>query len=75
MAGTAAPSGDLQNRKQIILDYLSDHIDQARSADELAEATGMPIEEAMVAVEALAYEQEVAKERTEGGQPVYRRKP
>jgi len=75
MAGTAAPSGDLQSRKQIILDYLTDHIDQTRSADELAEATGMPIEEAMVAVEALAYEQEIAKERTEGGQPVYRRKP
>lgn len=74
MAGTAAPSEDLQRRKETILDYLSDNIGQARSAEEIAEATQLSLEETKIAVEALAYEQEVAKERTEGGQSVYRRK-
>ncbi len=34
----------------------------------------MPEEDVKIAVEALAYEHEVAKERTEGGIAVYRRK-
>lgn len=74
MSGIPQSSGDAQARKQAILDYLSEHLGEARSADELAEATGLSCEDAQVAAEALAYEQEIAKEYIEGGQKVYRRK-
>ena len=75
MAGIPHSSDEQQRRKEAILDYLRDHIGQAYTADQLAEATGMVCEEAHVAVETLAYEQEVAKEYVEGWQKVYRRKP
>ncbi len=75
MAGTPAPNQELRQRKERILDYLCDNIGQARTADELAAATGMSEEDAKVAADALAYEHEVVKERTEGGQAVYRRRP
>ncbi|HZB94653.1 MAG TPA: hypothetical protein VE268_01715 [Herpetosiphonaceae bacterium] len=74
MAGIPASSGEQQRRKQTVLDFFCDHIGTAYTADELAEATGMSEEDVKIAVESLAYEHEVAKERTEGGIAVYRRK-
>jgi hypothetical protein len=74
MAGIPPSSGEQQRRKQTVLDYFCDHIGTGYTSDELAEATGMPVEEVKIAVESLAYEHEVAKERTEGGISVYRRK-
>ncbi len=74
MAGIPPSSGEQQRRKQAVLDFFCDHIGTAYTADELADATGMPVEEVKIAVESLAYEHEVAKERTEGGIAVYRRK-
>ncbi len=74
MAGIHAGNGDQERHQQILLDYFSDHIGHTYTADELSEATGMPLEQAKIAVEALAYEHEVAKERTEGGIATYRRK-
>ena len=75
MAGIPHRNDEQQRRKQIILDYMCEHLGEAFSADDLAEATGMVCEDAQIAVEALAYEQEVAKEHTEGGQKIYRRRP
>jgi DNA-directed RNA polymerase specialized sigma subunit len=74
MAGIPASSGEQQRRKQTLLDFFRDHIGTAYTADELAKATGMSEEDVKIAVEALAYEHEVAKERTEGGIAVYQRK-
>ncbi len=74
MAGIPTSSGDQQRRKQAVLDYLSDHLGNAYTAEQLAGETGLPIEEVKVAADALAYEQEIAKERDEGGMAIYRRK-
>ena len=74
MAGIPPSSGEQQRHKQLLLDFFSDNIGTAYTADELASATGMPVEEVKIAVEALAYGHEVAKERTGGGISVYRRK-
>ena len=74
MAGIPDSSGDQQNRKQILLDYFCDHLDQVHTAEELSAETGMSLEDVEIAVEALAYEKEVAKEYGEGGQKGYRRK-
>ena len=74
MAGIPDSSGDQQDRKQKLLDYFCDHLDQAHTAEELAAATSMSLEDVEITVEALAYEKEVAKEYVEGGQKVYRRK-
>ena len=74
MAGIPDSSSEQQTAKQTILDYFCDHLGEAITADDLANATGMAIEDVEIAVEALAYEKEVAKEYGEGGQKVYRRK-
>ena len=74
MAGIPDSSGEQANRKQIVLDYLCEHIGEARGAEQLAEATGLSLEEVEIAAEALAYEDEIAKEYIAGGQKVYRRK-
>lgn len=74
MAGIPPSSPDQQERKQKVLDYLSDQIDSAFTAEELAQATGVALDEVKVAAEALAYENEIAKERTDGGVSTYRRK-
>lgn len=74
MAGIPPTTPDQQERKQKVLDHLIDHIDTAFTTEELAQATGVALDEVKVAAEALAYESEIAKERTEGGVATYRRK-
>ena len=74
MAGIPDSSGEQQNRKQMLLDYFCDHLGETCTAEDLAAATGMSLEDVEIAVEALAYEKEVAKEYGEGGQKTYRRK-
>ncbi len=74
MAGVSESSADQQRHKQVLLDYFSEHLGEAHTAEELGEATGISCEEAEVAAEVLAYENEIAKEYLEGGQKVYRRK-
>lgn len=73
MAGIPAGSADEQARRQTVLDFMCDHIGQSLMLDEIAAGTGLPEEQVKVAAEALAYEHELAKERTEGGQAIYRR--
>ncbi len=74
MAGIPGRSGGQSESKQRILDYVCEHLDQPFTAEELGRATGMSLEDTEIAVESLAYEQELAKEYVEGGQKVYRRK-
>ncbi len=74
MAGIPDSSSDQSESKQKILDYVCEHLDRAFTAEELADASGMSLEDTEIAVESLAYEQELAKEYVEGGQKVYRRK-
>lgn len=75
MASGSLDSTRHDDCKQAILDYLRDNIDHDYGVDELAAATGLSEDEAKIAVEALAYDNEVAKAHTDGGQTVYRRKP
>ena len=75
MSAGALDSTRHDHCKQAILDYLRDNIDHGYGVDELAAATGLSEDEAKIAVEALAYANEVFKEHTEGGLTVYRRKP
>ncbi len=75
MAGIPQGSEEQEARKQAVLDYMCEHIGDSYSAEHIAEGTGIPLEEVKVAAEALAYAQELAKTRTEGGQATYRRNP
>ena len=74
MAGIPDTSGEQEQTRQRVLDYFSDHLDSVCSAEEVADAIGLSVEDTEIAVEALAYEKEIAKEYVEGGQKVYRRK-
>lgn len=74
MAGIPAPNEEQGQRKQSVLDYFCDHLDQPYTAEQVAEATGVGPEDVKIALETLAYEKELVKERPDGGQTVYRRK-
>jgi hypothetical protein len=74
MAGIPHSSGAQPRRKQEVLDYLCDHIGEAFTAEDVAEAMGIRLDEVKIAIEELAYEKEVAKERPQSGHAIYRRK-
>ncbi len=73
MAGIPPAAGDEQARRQAVLDFMCDNIGQSMTADEIADSIGLPVDQVKVEAEALAYQNELAKERTEGGQAIYRR--
>ena len=74
MAGIPDTSGDQGQTRQRVLDYFCDHLGTACTAEEVADAIGLSVEDTEIAVESLAYEKEIAKEYVEGGQKIYRRK-
>ncbi len=74
MAGVSDRGGKQSDNKQKVLDYVAEHLEKAFTSEELSQVTGMSPEDTEIAVEALAYEKELAKEYVEGGQKVYRRK-
>ncbi len=73
MAGIPPAGGDEKARRQAVLDFMCDNIGQSMTADEIADGTGLPVDQVKVEAEALAYQRELAKERTDGGQAIYRR--
>jgi hypothetical protein len=75
MAEATQGDAGLDHNKQLLLDYFRDHLAEAHSSDELAQASGLSPEATEIAAEALAYEQEITKEYDEGGKKFYRRKP
>jgi hypothetical protein len=78
MTATGIPDssgeGEQEHRKQVILDYFCEHLDQPFSSEQIADATGLATEDVEIAIEALAYEKEVAKEYDQGGLRFFRRK-
>ena len=78
MTATGIPDssgeGDQEQRKQAILEYFCDHIDEPLTSEQVADALGLATEDAEIAIEALAYEKEIAKEYDEGGLRLFRRK-
>jgi hypothetical protein len=78
MTATGIPDssgeGEQEQRKQQILDYFCDHLDQAFTPEQVADATGLGTEDVEIAIESLAYEKEVAKEYDPGGLRLFRRK-
>jgi hypothetical protein len=66
--------GEQEQRKQLILDYFSQYIDQSLTPEQVADAVNLPAEDVEIAIEALAYEKELAKEYDEGGLRTFRRK-
>ncbi len=77
MAGIPDSSGEgeQEQRKQLILDYFIQYIDQPLTPEQVADAVNLPTEDVEIAIEALAYEKELAKEYDEGGLRTFRRKP
>jgi hypothetical protein len=78
MTATGVPDaggeGEQEQRKQAILDHFAEHLDEPLTSEQVAEATGMAIEDAEIAIEALAYEKELTKEYDAGGLRFFRRK-
>ncbi len=66
--------GEQEQRKQLILDYFIQYIDQPLTPEQVADAVNLPTEDVEIAIEALAYEKELAKEYDEGGLRTFRRK-
>ncbi len=66
--------GEQEQRKQLILDYFSQYIDQSLTPEQVADAVNLSPEDVEIAIEALAYEKELAKEYDEGGLRTFRRK-
>ncbi|HZG65622.1 MAG TPA: hypothetical protein VEZ12_02705 [Herpetosiphonaceae bacterium] len=66
--------GEQEQRKQLILDYFCEHIDQSLTPEQVADAVKLSTEDVEIAIEALAYEKELAKEYDEGGLRTFRRK-
>jgi hypothetical protein len=60
--------------KQRILDYFCERMDQRLATQQVADALGLSTEDAEIAIEALAYEKELAKEYDEAGARWFRRK-
>ncbi len=77
MAGIPDSSGEgeQEQRKQLILDYFIQYIDQPLTPEQVADAVNLPTEDVEIAIEALAYEKELAKEYDKGGLRTFRRKP
>ena len=66
--------GEQEQRKQLILDYFIQYIDQSLTPEQVADAVNLSTEDVEIAIEALAYEKELAKEYDEGGLRTFRRK-
>jgi hypothetical protein len=66
--------GEQEQRKQLILDYFIQYIDQPLTPEQVADAVNLSPEDVEIAIEALAYEKELAKEYDEGGLRTFRRK-
>jgi hypothetical protein len=78
MTATGIPDsggeGEQEQRKQQILDYFCQNLGTSFTAEQVADALGLTTEDTEIAIEALAYEKELAKEYDEGGLRLFRRK-
>lgn len=78
MTATGVPDnsgeGRQEHRKLLILDHFAQHLDEPLTTEQVADAIGLETEDAEIAIEALAYEKELAKEYDAGGLRFFRRK-